>query len=1032
MSVSTQEISIEDEAMDMAKDELDALEEEADPMFDQEESELDLSSNINVDDIVCGVCKQEGNVDETFLLCDTCDGGEHLSCSNSRTVPEGDWNCTDCTRLLALSRQHQREYATRPRFNARREIRLMEERSRERKVSRALRLPILPLIAPILQPIINRAAVPILQPIINLPIAPLFASPTELIIEESKPIRKRVVPQALSEPNMVIPMFAPPAELIIEEPKPKPVIPILPQIINLAAVPKAQECNLECAKNFQLQPHQCRVAQALQKQRGVIAIHAVGSGKTRLAVASAKCFLKDNENGLIIVITPTDSIKQNFEKQLRALEKLNPAIPNYSDFTKLLFRGAVEKEPLKELKNLKIDENLGLRKSLKKSIFVITNTYLTSPASANFYNYFLATKDKEPYMLIVDEAHNARNTEKLLFEHLLKLSKNATKILLLTATPLINSPLDIIPLIVLINTTPDNRGAYDKFFHLVPKKLQNGTYKTVIAFKGFNHSNHLAYSKGSQMYAKLLTTLNGYARCIVSIYNIGGEELKGYPLTNVLEQYFTMDVNQQQDYETDRELDIGNLEHNANAFKGNTRVSSFRLKRDDGSDNQKLAYIKRLLTSMKKPENKNKKIVLYSYFVSTNIENEKSLIQQVKNILDPSQYGEIWGEMDAVERKKAVDDFNAGTKRLLLISASGSEGIDLSFATDIVITEPDWNEASNIQVIGRGVRNKSHIERNEAGDKVGNHGENRPYVIVHKLFLIKSADVPYIFCTNSETPSTTFGADGKQHFISSDLYMKQVGDEKQVNNNNFLQDLLNYTIENNDCAELGLETLAIYEQEKPKVEHFLDDAVEAITDKTCKKTEKISEEIGAVVKLVNNKVVQPVKPPKELYKWTDRELLKYLTNNTYERNTPTHSEAVRKLVSVKNSVGRSESMRGKIEQAYKLEESANRGITYVLQQLPHTYQKIPENFSDWASLSSALKNRNGYVNFDNYKDPLVSPEDASRSKIVELVINAGGSATDVPLNHPTNSWKNIYNNLLLNIQYGQVQLDLDSILESIK
>ena len=262
--------------------------------------------------------------------------------------------------------------------------------------------------------------------------------------------------------------------------------------------------------------------------------------------------------------------------------------------------------------------------------------------------------------------------------------------------------------------------------------------------------------------------------------------------------------------------------------------------------------------------------------------------------------------------------------------------------------------------------------------------------------------------------------------------MKQVGDEKQVNNNNFLQDLLNYTIENNDCAELGLETLAIYEQEKPKVEHFLDDAVEAITDKTCKKTEKISEEIGAVVKLVNNKVVQPVKPPKELYKWTDTELLRYLTNNTYERNTPTHSEAVRKLVSVKNSGGRSESMRAKIEQAYKLEESANRGITYVLQQLPYTYQKIPENFSDWASLSSALKNRNGYVNFDNYKDPLVL-EDASRNKIVKLVINAGGSATVVPLNHPTNSWQNILDTLMLKVQSGEVKLDnLDSILASIK
>ena len=802
MSVSTQEINIEDEAMDVEEDELDALEEEDDSMFDQEESELDLSSNINVDDIVCGVCKQEGDVDETFLLCDTCDGGEHQSCSNLKVIPKGKWNCKDCKRQLALSRQHQREYATRPFVNYDREIEASEERSRQRKVSRALRLPILPLIAPILQPIINRAAVPI---------APLFASPTELIIEK---------------PNMDIPMIAPmfasPAKLIIEEPQ--RVIPILPPIIR---APKAQECKLECAKNFQLQPHQCRVAQALQKQRGVIAIHAVGSGKTRLAVASAKCFLQANTNGLVIVITPNVSIKQNFEKQLLALENLNPAIPNYSVFTQLLFQGS-KSEPLAELKSIKaISSN-------KKSIFVLTQGFLTTLPSSGF-KAELSTLSR-PYMLIVDEAHNARNTENNLYRELYNLSKIASKILLLSATPLVNSPVDIIPLIGLID-----ENAFEAFFKVDDNKIK---------FKNEYFKNCLADDKGdllnSTLYNKLLDTLNGYARCIVSIYRVGGQELLGYPQTNVLEQYFTMDDTQLTAYEhEENKKEDAKGKVVSNMFSNRTRAAGFTLKNEAG-ENQKLEYVKRLIDSMQSKDNQQK-LVLYSFFV----EGENSLINQVKNYFnnDTTKYAEIVGYVGGETRRQAVEDFNSGKKRVLLISASGSEGIDLSFATDIVITEPSWNEAANIQVIGRAVRNKSHLV-----DKTKSHEntEGRPFVTVHKLFLIKPTDVPYIFCAKDRVPARV-EVNGKGHKISADLWMKLTSETKQVINNTFLDHLITTdSIETlNDCTLIpDLASLTIHNQEVVGVEHWRDNV--AITDKSCNEQE-LQEQNGAVVVLINGK-----------------------------------------------------------------------------------------------------------------------------------------------------------------------------------
>jgi superfamily II DNA or RNA helicase len=546
-------------------------------------------------------------------------------------------------------------------------------------------------------------------------------------------------------------------------------------------------CSTGCTENFQLLPHQCRVAQALQKQRGVIAIHSVGSGKTRVAVSSAKCFLTANPKGLIVVITPNTSIKQNFEKQLIDLENLVPAIPAYASFKDRLFQGESKADRLEELKKSGLSNN--------KSIFVITEGFITSEASKKF------KKDlsRRTYMLIVDEAHNARNTESHIYEELYKLSKGAAKILLLSATPLVNSPLDIIPLLGLINEK-----AFEAFFYFTEPRTA-GTPPTIKFKAPFKPEQPLKLD-----YFALLMRLGEFAKCIVSVYQIGGGDLLGYPQTKVLEQYFTMDKTQQEKYESIEPF-VASGEEVGNMFYTATRAAGFGLLNARG-ENQKLEYVKALLNSMK--EDKDKKIVLYSFYVK----NENSLINQVKKYFknDTAKYGEIWGDMDAEERKQAVKDYNTGVKRVLLISAAGSEGIDLKFTTDIVISEPDWNEASNIQIIGRGVRNKSHGGPHTAA--------TRPTVTAHKLFLIKDSDVDYIFKAKNDPDvrNPAKGIDGKDHKISADLWLKLTADQKQVNNNVFLKELMQFSIEKiPDCTNLpDLTELAINEPEKVSVEYF--------------------------------------------------------------------------------------------------------------------------------------------------------------------------------------------------------------------
>ena len=64
--------------------------------------------------------------------------------------------------------------------------------------------------------------------------------------------------------------------------------------------------------------------------------------------------------------------------------------------------------------------------------------------------------------------------------------------------------------------------------------------------------------------------------------------------------------------------------------------------------------------------------------------------------------------MSDIKKKKVVTDYNQGKIDVLLLSSSGGEGLDLKNTRQIHIMEPHWNIAKINQVIGRGIRYKSH------------------------------------------------------------------------------------------------------------------------------------------------------------------------------------------------------------------------------------------------------------------------------------------------------------------------------------
>jgi superfamily II DNA or RNA helicase len=127
-----------------------------------------------------------------------------------------------------------------------------------------------------------------------------------------------------------------------------------------------------------------------------------GTGKTLTALTISQCFLDENPESNVIVISPS-KLKENFEREVK----------NYGG---------------------KLSENYRFYS-------------FTSFLNASKHNFLPDPKD---CLLIVDEVHNLRNPKSAIYSSIMEYSITSKKRLLLTATPLVNDLQDLICIINLL------------------------------------------------------------------------------------------------------------------------------------------------------------------------------------------------------------------------------------------------------------------------------------------------------------------------------------------------------------------------------------------------------------------------------------------------------------------------------------------------------------------------------------------------------------------------------------------------------
>jgi SNF2 family DNA or RNA helicase len=279
-----------------------------------------------------------------------------------------------------------------------------------------------------------------------------------------------------------------------------------------------------------------------------------------------------------------------------------------------------------------------------------------------------AIKAEEESMLILDEAHNIRtgqaetdgleeaiikNKEVGLYaKALISLGKKVKRVLLLTATPMVNVPADMINLIAIVNGEKE------------------------IASKEFIKLDFKKWLKQK-----------------VSLYAPSPEFLaEKFPRTTYNDVFLTMPPDYYKSYmrveerPTEQEAPFYNgLRQHANTL--------------DGVYSPKVEWIISKIDASQPRD----KFVVFSHYLKSGLEMVMTVLKR-----QGIPHLHVSGSLSKEKREHAVKEYNANRIKVLLISKAGGEGLDLKNTTGVILMDPAWNEAANKQVIGRGVRLESH------------------------------------------------------------------------------------------------------------------------------------------------------------------------------------------------------------------------------------------------------------------------------------------------------------------------------------
>lgn len=411
----------------------------------------------------------------------------------------------------------------------------------------------------------------------------------------------------------------------------------------------------ELAPDVQLQEHQQRVSDRLSgDDKRMLLYHGLGSGKSLSAIAAAEAAKKVTGQNYGVVVPA--SLRGNFDKEVQKFTRgSNPEILSYSGLA------------------------LGKR----------------------FQN--------QPGTLVMDEAQRLRNPDGAASQAARDMARKADRLVLLSGTPITNSPTDLASLISMLANTNLSPQEFEKRYIGYKKKFPG-----VIPYLRGAQWGEQPHVKNEQHLRGLLEGKVDYQPSKTPEGVTVNEEVVKVPLSaeqQRIQKAVRTRIPPGFLWKLDREFPLSREELNKlNSFMTGLRQVSlstqpFRADKNPIKAFDQSSKLRTALTKLRETldSDPRRKAIVYSNFVDAGVNPYAAALAREK-----IPYGVFHGGIPVEQRQQALKDYNEGKLRALLLGPAAAEGISTKGTSLIQLLDPYWNEARTQQARGRGLRFDSH------------------------------------------------------------------------------------------------------------------------------------------------------------------------------------------------------------------------------------------------------------------------------------------------------------------------------------
>lgn len=283
-------------------------------------------------------------------------------------------------------------------------------------------------------------------------------------------------------------------------------------------------------------------------------------------------------------------------------------------------------------------------------------------------------------LLVVDEAHYIKSAKAKRTKEVVALAKYAKRILLLTGTPILNSPIDLYPLLKLV--CPDHWPSFEAF----AKRYCDAHYMPFITARGYQglRWDYSGASNLEELKEKLYNT------CMIRRMKF--DVLKDLPPKR--RQIILLDnPNHEDDIHID--INVDNYNEVIRKLKSDkVRFDAISKTRHD----QGLAKVAEVIGHVEDVLKSVEKVILFAHHLD--------VIEALSRHLAFTGMVCVTGKTPADERQNAVDCFNDDPNCKIFIASihAAGVGLNLTAAEMVIFAEPDWSPSVMCQAEDRAHR----------------------------------------------------------------------------------------------------------------------------------------------------------------------------------------------------------------------------------------------------------------------------------------------------------------------------------------